>query len=101
MTKKELLAWYSSIKLEKMPQYIEADDANCYQLSVNGEWKNVVFSWALLFDGIKWKYAETDSERGYVYDLQTFDTEFAAVEYAKKILNITLLAIKGEYQERG
>lgn len=99
MTKKELLEWYSSIKSEKMPQYIEIDDANNTQLSVNGEWKNVVFSWALLFDGIKWKYVETDSERGYVFDLKTFDTEFAAVEYAKNILNQKYLATKGNSKE--
>jgi len=91
----ELLEWYNSIQSEKMPQYIEATEANNTQVFVNGEWKNIVFSWTLLFDGSKWKYAETDSERGYVFDLKTFDTESEAVEYAKDVLNKKYLATKG------
>lgn len=94
MTKNELLEWYKSLQSEKMPRYIEIEDVNDTQLFVNGKWQNVVYSWALLFDGNKWKYAETDSERGYVFDFKTFDTENAAVEYAKKILNQKYLAIK-------
>lgn len=94
MTKKELLEWYNSIHHEQMPRYTEADDANNSQLLVSGEWKNIVFAWTLFFDGNKWKYAETDSERGYILDVKTFETEFAAVEYAKNILSKIYLSTK-------
>lgn len=94
MTKKELLEWYSSIQSEKMPQYIEIDDVNSNQLIMNGKGKNIVFVWSLLYDGSKWKYVETDSERGYIFDLKSFNTEISAVEYAKKILKQKHLAIK-------
>lgn len=94
MKKEELLEWYNSICHEQMPIYIEADDANNSQLLVNGEWKNIVFAWALFFDGHKWKYAETDSERGCILDVKPFETESAAVEYAKNILSKIYLSIK-------
>ena len=86
MTKKELLEWYYSIPQGALPDYIEADDANVWQLYVDGEWRNRLYVWTLIFDGQKWKYAETDDERGYVCHLKTFETESAAVEYIKKIL---------------
>lgn len=95
MTKGDLLEWYNSIQSDGMPQYIEANDANDMQLFINDEWKNVVFSWTLIFDGGKWKYAETDSERGYVFDFKIFDTEFASTEYAKEVLNKKYLALGG------
>lgn len=43
MTKFELIEWYKTIPSEKMPQYIDAMDANNAQLLVDGEWKNIVF----------------------------------------------------------
>lgn len=99
MTKFELIEWYKTIPSEKMPQYIDSMDANNAQLFVDGEWKNIVFSWTLLFDGDKWKYAETDSDRGYVFDLRIFDTEFEATDYAKDTLNKKYLATIGNTKE--
>lgn len=99
MTKFELIEWYKTIPSEKMPQYIDAMDANNAQLLVDGEWKNIVFSWTLFFDGDKWKYAETDSDRGYVFDLRIFDTEFEATDYAKDTLNKKYLATIGNTKE--
>lgn len=99
VTKKELLEWYNPIQAKRMPQYIEIDDANNSQVFVNGEWKNIIFSWALFFDGNKWKYVETDSERGYVFDLKTFDEEITAVEYARSVLLTRYLAVKGNSKE--
>ena len=55
----------------------------------------VVHVWSILFDGKNWKYVETDSDRGYVFDLKSFCSENEAVEYAKDILNKELLASKG------
>ena len=93
MNKVELLVWYSSMESEKMPTYTEATDANNSQLFIDGEWKNTVYSWTLLcVDGI-WKYAETDSERGYVLDFKIFNSEEDAVEYAKSILQKKYSAI--------
>lgn len=95
MNKIELLDWYSSIESEKMPTYIEATDANNSQLFIDGEWKNAFYSWTLLCVGGIWKYAETDSERGYVYDFKIFDSEEDAIEYAKNILQKKYSAIGG------
>jgi hypothetical protein len=94
LTKDELLKWYYSIQSNKMPKYIEASDVNCQQLLIDGKWKNIFYSWTLLFDGNIWKFAETDSDRGYVFYYEEFNTEFSAVEYAKNILNIQYLANK-------
>ena len=94
MTKKELLEWYYSIPQGALPDYIEADDANVWQLYVDGEWRNRLYVWTLIFDGQKWKYAETDDERGYVCHLKTFETESAAVEYIKKDFRITYLGTR-------
>ena len=91
MTKKELLEWYYSIRQRGLLDYIEADDVNINQLCLNGEWRNKLYYWTLVFDGQKWKYAETDDERGYVCYLKTFETESAAVEYIKKSFRITYL----------
>lgn len=95
MVKAELLKWYASIKTDKMPRYIEISDANESQIFLNGCWQNVIYVWSILFDGKNWKYVETDSDRGYVFDLKSFCSENEAVEYAKDILNKKLLASKG------
>lgn len=95
MTKKELLKWYASIEKDKMPRYIEISDANESQIFFNECWQNVIYVWSVLFDGKNWKYVETDSDRGYVFDLKSFCSENEAVEYAKDILNKKILASKG------
>lgn len=95
MVKAELLKWYASIEKDKMPRYIEMSDANESQIFFNGCWQNVIYIWSILFDGKNWKYVETDSDRGYVFDLKSFCSENEAVEYAKDILNKKLLASKG------
>lgn len=95
MVKAELLKWYASIEKDKMPRYIEMSDANESQIFFNGCWQNVIYVWSILFDGKNWKYVETDSDRGYVFDLKSFCSENEAVEYAKDILNKKLLASKG------
>lgn len=95
MTKKELLKWYASIEKDKMHRYIEISDANESQIFFNECWQNVIYVWSVLFDGKNWKYVETDSDRGYVFDLKSFCSENEAVEYAKDILNKKILASKG------
>lgn len=95
MVKAELLKWYASIEKDKMPRYIEISDANESQIFFNGCWQNVIYVWSILFDGKNWKYVETDSDRGYVFDLKSFCSENEAVEYAKDILNKKILASKG------
>lgn len=95
MTKKKLLKWYASIEKDKMPRYIEISDANESQIFFNECWQNVIYVWSVLFDGKNWKYVETDSDRGYVFDLKSFCSENEAVEYAKDILNKKILASKG------
>ena len=95
MTKKELLKWYASIEKDKMPRYIEISDANESQIFFNGRWQNVIYTWSILFDGKHWKYVETDSDRGYVFDLKSFCSENEAAEYAKDILSKKILASKG------
>ncbi len=99
MDKNELLIWYKSVYSEKMPKYIEVNDANDEQICVNGKWKNSFFSWSLFTRGNDWKYVETDSDRGYVADLKTFLTETQAVEYALNTLNRRHLATKGNSKE--
>lgn len=99
MTKKELIKWYSSIYSEKMPRYIEILDANNSQILIDGEWKNVVFVWGVLCVQDKWKYVETDGDRGYVSDLKCFDAEENAIKYAKEILNQKYLALNGNSKE--
>ena len=95
MVKAELLKWYASIETDKMPRYIEISDANESQIFLNGCWQNVIYVWSILFDGKNWKYVETDSDKGYVFDFKSFCSENEAVEYAKDILNKKLLASKG------
>ena len=94
MTKKELLEWYYSIPKRGLLIYREADDVNINQLCLNGEWQNDLYAWVLCFDGQKWKYAETDDERGYVCHSETFETESAAVEYIKNSFRITYLGTR-------
>lgn len=95
MAKAELLRWYASIEMDKMPRYIEISDANESQIFLNGCWQNAIYVWSILFDGKNWKYVETDSDRGYVFDLKSFSLENEAVEYAKDILNKKFMASKG------
>ena len=78
-----------------MPRYIEISDANESQIFLNGCWQNAIYVWSILFDGKNWKYVETDSDRGYVFDLKSFSSENEAVKYAKDILNKKFMAIKG------
>lgn len=99
MNKVELLDWYNSIQTEKMPRFVEAVDANNNQLFIDGEWRNIFYSWTLLYVGEMWKYAETDSERGYVFDLKEFASETDAVEYARAVLNKRYMAINGNSRE--
>lgn len=94
MVKAELLRWYASIETDKMPRYIEISDANESQIFLNGCWQNAIYVWSILFDGKNWKYVETDSDRGYVFDLKSFSSENEAVEYAKDILNKKFMANK-------
>ena len=94
MTKKELLEWYYSIPQGALPTYREADDANVWQLYVDGEWQNDLYAWVLCFDGQNWKFAKTDDERGYVRCLEKFETESAAVEYIKNSFRITYLGTR-------
>lgn len=75
MVKAELLRWYASIETDKMPRYIEISDANESQIFLNGCWQNAIYVWSILFDGKNWKYVETDSDRGYVFDLKSFSSE--------------------------
>lgn len=95
MVKAELLRWYASIETDKMPRYIEISDANESQIFLDGCWQNAIYVWSILFDGKNWKYVETDSDRGYVFDLKSFSSENEAVEYAKDILNKKFMASKG------
>ena len=99
MDKTELLVWYKSIDFEKMPNYIEVDDANDSQICINGQWKNTFFAWSLFETVNEWKYVETDSDRGYVIDLKHFSTEEQAVEYAKDTLDRRYKATKGNSKE--
>lgn len=94
-SKEDLLRWYASIETNKMPRYIELSDADKNQIFLNGCWQNVIYAWSILFDGEKWKYVETDSDRGYVSRLESFTSENEAVEYAKDVLNKKCLASKG------
>ena len=94
MVKEELLRWYESTDKKGMPNYIEVSDANWNQVFFNGCWQNVPHAWSIFFDGKNWKYVETDDERGYVCDLETFSSENEAVEYAKNVLNIYFKASK-------
>lgn len=96
MTKNELLKWYKSLDVKGMPQYINISDSNPRQVCYEGEWQNVIYTWGLCSVNGTWKYAETDSERGYVWDYREFTAESEACEYAKKILNITYRALKSE-----
>lgn len=92
MTKTDLLELYKTVSQGRMPGYVEVTDANWQQLLIDGKWQNRIFSWTILFSGGRWKYAETDSERGYVVECEEFDTETEAVEYAKHVLNLRYLA---------
>ena len=94
MVKAELLKWYAS-ETDKMPRYIEISKAKERHIFLNGCWQNVIYVWSILFDGKNWKYVETDSDKGYVFDFKSFCSENEAVEYAKDILNKKLLASKG------
>ena len=95
MVKAELLRWHASIETDKIPRYMEISDANESQIFLNGCWQNAVYVWSVLFDGKKWKYVETDSDRGYVFDLKSFSSEDEAVEYAKDVLSKKIMASKG------
>lgn len=99
MNKAELLNWYYSIEEDKMPQYIEASDANWRQVFYDGEWQNAIYSWSVFCNEGIWMYAETDSDRGYVFDLKKFEKEEDAVEYAKSILILKYKAIGGNTKE--
>lgn len=101
MTKADVLGWYNSIDHTHIPNYIDVDDANWSQVCINGKWQNVPFSWSLFFDGIVWKYVETDGERGYVWELREFDTESEAAAYANRILDMKYRAVIGEKKRLG
>lgn len=96
MKKAELLKWYESVNTDKMPKYIEISDANNSQIFFDGRWQNAIYVWGIFFDGKSWKYVETDSDRGYVFDLKSFSSENEAVEYAKDILTKKYMANKGD-----
>lgn len=99
MIKKELIEWYNSIYSDKMPCYIEIIDANNSQIFIDGEWKNVVYSWSIFCVEGVWKYVETDGDRGYVFDLKCFNAEEDATEYAKAILKKKYLSLQGNSKE--
>ena len=90
-TKDELLRWGESLEFRNAPDYIEISDANYSQVCINGKWRTTLCSWSLVFAGGKWKYVETDDERGYVSVLKEFDDEESAVKCAKRHLNIYYL----------
>ncbi len=91
-TKTELIKWFESLNGGRIPDYIEVSDANHSQVCIEGEWQNALYYWSLFFDGSKWKYVETDDERGYVFALKEFNDEESAVKYAKRHLYIYYLA---------
>jgi hypothetical protein len=98
MTKSELIKWYNSLEKENlgMPQYIEVTDANYAQILLDDKWQNSIKSWGIVCAGDKWKYFQTDSERGYIEDLRIFFKEDEAVAYAEKRLSMLYKANLGE-----
>lgn len=96
MSKFEFLEWYRSLKSYfGVPTYVEVQDANWSQILVDGKWQTRVFIFGIFFDGRAWKYVETDSDKGHVSVLETFDGEAmeeSAVKYAKEILTRMYLA---------
>lgn len=95
MNKAELLNWYYSLKEDKMPSYIEASDANGRQVFYDSEWQNAIYSWSVFCKEGIWMYTETDSDRGYVFDIKKFEKEEDAVEYAKSILTLKYKVFRG------
>ncbi len=95
MNLSDLLNWYKTLNNKKIPKYIEIMDANNNQVCVDNSWMNVVNAWGICFDGKKWKYIETDSERGYVDIYKLFNTEEDVVNYAKDSLRKTYLSFDG------
>lgn len=95
MTKDELLLWYKTLDLKRMPRYIDIDEANEYQVCYKGKWQNIVFAWSVFKSADNWKYVETDFERGYVLDYRLFNSESDAAEYAKDILDKKYRALNG------
>ncbi len=91
-TKDELLKWFESLNGKGLPRYIDVIDANYNQVCIDGKWRTTLYSWSLVFAGGKWKYVETDDERGYVFALEEFDDEISAVKCAQRHLNIIYLA---------
>ena len=91
-SKAELIKWFESLKAKGLPRYIDVIDANHSKVCIEGKWRTALYSWSLSFDGLKWKYVETDDERGYVFVLKEFNDEESAVKYAKRQLYIYYLA---------
>lgn len=99
MMKEELLNWCHSMKLSKIPTYMEVEDANQSQVYFKGKWQNAIYIWSIFcVDGV-WKYVETDSERGYVSCLKVFENENQAAQYAKERLTLIRLASKNNSEE--
>ncbi len=82
-----------------MPKWREVVGANDSQVCINGEWQNAFYSWSLFEKEEGWNYVETDSDRGYVFDLKKFDAEDQAAEYAKNTLERIYLATEGNSKE--
>ena len=91
-SKAELLKWFESLEGRGLPRYIEVSDANYSQVCFEGKWRTMLYAWSLFFAGGKWKYVETDDERGYVWGIKEFDDEVSAVKFVKSHLNTRYLA---------
>lgn len=92
----ELIEWIDSQKnKEKLPRYIHIDDVNQNQVLINNKWKNYPYAWGTLFKDSKWLYFETDDERGYISDLESFNSENEVCDYIKRKFDIRLKAMNG------
>lgn len=87
-------------KVDKLPEYVKVSDVSCRQIMINNKWQNSVYKWGICKKGKKYIYFETDSERGYVFDLKCFDTEEDATEYAYNVLLLTNNAFDAEEKRK-
>lgn len=81
-TKQELIEWSKTLKGYNVPNfYVEMTDSGYNrQVKVNGKWVNVQDAWGVFQINGKWRYVETEVERGYVTYHEEFKTEEKACE---------------------
>jgi predicted Zn finger-like uncharacterized protein len=94
MNRIELAVWINS--KENLPQYIEVNYINEYQVNINGKYQNYINACGIVNQNRKWMYFETDDERGYLSHYRPFDTEEDACEYAQQQCMIKLKAYESE-----